>query len=76
MPELAAILIAFIRIELGASMFRLALLIAVSIGLLCACGLKGQLYMPDKATPVTITPAADASSSSSSESSTAAPVSP
>lgn len=52
-------------------MYRIVLLL--SLTLLCtACGLKGDLYLPETS-PVVVTPAADSSSSSSSQSSQATP---
>ncbi|MGC3981527.1 MAG: lipoprotein [Steroidobacteraceae bacterium] len=50
---------------------RLIVLLLAS-SLLAACGLKGDLYLPDKSSPVIIT-SPDQSSSSSSSSAQAAP---
>ena len=44
------------------------LLIVGFILTLCACGLKGNLYLPEKSTPVITTSPSQASSSSASNS--------
>jgi predicted small lipoprotein YifL len=53
-------------------MLRLAVLMIIA-SLLSSCGLKGNLYLPDKSATPVVTRSATQSSSSSSSSSTAKP---